>query len=149
MWLQSVVCQAFARNAPAVIVCDIYPKSGAVTKELLYEVAANTLAITVSGGHLEGVGSADGSLPNGTGLEVRLMGEAGHAAARQGLTREDANLMILKLLAKYEEVLEKEGGNPGLPFDQAYNMETLETTEEWQDYYMQVKEELGEMGLYL
>ena len=47
-------------------------------------MAANALAITVIGGHLVGVGSADGNAPNGTGLEVRLMGKVGHAAARQG-----------------------------------------------------------------
>jgi len=69
MWVQSAVAQAFARQAPCVIVGDIYPKSGAGTREILLEVAANALAITVSGGHLEGVGSADGLLPNGTGLE--------------------------------------------------------------------------------
>ena len=91
MWVQSAVGQAFARNAPCIIVGDIYPKSGALTKELLYEVAANAIAITVSGCHLEGVGSADGALPNGTGLEARWMGEVGHAVARQGMTLEEAN----------------------------------------------------------
>ncbi len=83
LWVQSVVEQAFARNAPCIIVADIYPKSGAMTPELLYEVAANTLAVVVSGGHPEGVGSADGALPNGTGLEVRWMAEVAHAATRR------------------------------------------------------------------
>jgi len=147
MWLQSVVCQAFARNAPSIIVCDIYPKSGALTKELLYEVAANTLAITVSGGHLEGVGSADGSAPNGTGLEARLMGEVGRAATRQGLTREEANKMIIKLLDKYEHVFEMEGGNPGKPFDEAYDMKTIRPVDEWLDMYYEVKDYLRDIGL--
>ena len=35
MWVQSAVSQAFARNAPEIIVADIYPKSGALTRELL------------------------------------------------------------------------------------------------------------------
>jgi methylamine--corrinoid protein Co-methyltransferase len=94
MWVQSAVSQAFARNAPCIIVADIYPKSGALTKELLFEVAANAIAATVSGCHLEGVGSADGALPNGTGLEARWMGEIGHAVADQGLTLKDANPLI-------------------------------------------------------
>ena len=63
MWVQGVVEQAFARNAPCIIVSDIYPKSGSLTRELLYEVAANAIAITVSGGHLEGVGANDGAAP--------------------------------------------------------------------------------------
>ena len=48
MWVQSAVEQAFARNAPCIIVSDIYPKSGAMTRELLVEVAANAIAITAS-----------------------------------------------------------------------------------------------------
>ncbi len=74
MWVQGIVEQAFALNAPCIIVSDIYPKSGALTRELLYEVAANAIAITVSGGHLEGVGANDGLTPNGSGLEARLDG---------------------------------------------------------------------------
>ena len=62
---------------PNIIIGDIYPKSGAGTKELLLETAANSIAITVSGGHLEGVGSCDGLKPNCSGLEARVMGETG------------------------------------------------------------------------
>ncbi|RKX81451.1 MAG: hypothetical protein DRP60_00655 [Spirochaetes bacterium] len=149
MWLQSVVSQAFARNAPAVIVGDIYPKSGAVTKELLYEVAANTLALTDSGGHLEGVGSADGALPHGTGLEVRLMGEVGHAAARQGMSLQEANHIIIALLSKYESVLSREGGNPGKSIEEAYNLEKLQPSEEWLSMYQEVKQELIDLGIDL
>ena len=147
LWLESIVCQAFARNAPAIIVCDIYPKSGAVTKELLYEVAANALAATVSGGHLEGVGSADGSFPHGTGLEVRLMGEVGHAAA--GLSRSRANTMILELLKKYEHVFDLPGGNPGVPFDKAYDMVTLRPSQKWEALYDEVRKDLVSLGLPL
>ncbi|HIZ06467.1 MAG TPA: monomethylamine:corrinoid methyltransferase, partial [Candidatus Eubacterium avistercoris] len=41
LWLQAVLCQTFAKCAPAIIVCDIWPSSGSLTKELLYETAAN------------------------------------------------------------------------------------------------------------
>ena len=145
MWLQSIVCQAFAECAPAIIVCDIYPKSGALTKELLYEVAANALAITVSGGHLEGVGAADGNMPHGTGLEVRLMGEVGRAASH--ITMEQANGMILTLLGKYEHVMAT--GNPGKPFDTAYDVRTVKPVPEWEAMYQEVRAELADMGLML
>ena len=118
MWLSSVVCQAFDAGLPAVIICDIYPKSGAGTKELLEEVAANALAITVSGGNLEGVGSCDGLKPNCSGLEARLMGEVGKAAAAQGMTREEAEPIIAALVAKYGHIFET--GNEGLSFDEVY-----------------------------
>ncbi|NQT58329.1 MAG: monomethylamine:corrinoid methyltransferase [Bacteroidetes bacterium] len=149
MWLQSAVCQAFARNAPSVIFCDIYPKSGALTLELLLETAANAIAITVSGGHLEGVGSADGGLPNGTGLEVRLMGEVGHAVALQGISRKEANTMITKLIKRYEHVFTMPGGNPGKRFDEAYNLETIEPLPEWQALYEEAKRILKSLGLDL
>lgn len=147
MWLQSALCQAFARNAPSIIVCDIYPKSGALTKELLYEVAANALVITAGGGHLEGVGSADGNVPNGTGLEVRLMGEVGRAAARQRLGIREAGELVSRLLAKYEHVFALENGNPGKRFDEAYDMVTVEPVPEWMAMYREAAGELRGMGL--
>jgi methylamine--corrinoid protein Co-methyltransferase len=147
MWVQSAVAQAFARNAPCIIVADIYPKSGALTRELLYEVAANAIAATVSGCHLEGVGSADGALPNGTGLEARWMGEVGHAVAQQGLTHTQANDLIARIYAKYAHIFDMPGGNPGVRFDQAYDVETIQPIPEWQGLYDEVNREITEMGL--
>jgi methylamine--corrinoid protein Co-methyltransferase len=147
LWLQSALCQAFAVKSPAIMVCDIWPKSGALTREILYEVAANSIVVAVSGGHLEGVGSADGRLPNGTGLEARLMGEVGKAVTRQGMTRGQANDLVLALLAKYEHVFTMPGGNPGRRFDAAYDMETIEPVPEWEGMYSEVKAELGKMGI--
>ena len=142
MWVQAVVLQAFARHAPAIIVADIYPKSGALTRELLYEVAANTAVITVSGGHLEGVGGADGALPNSTGLECRWMAEVGRAVTRQKFTTGQANAMVLGLLSKYEDVFDREGGNPGVRFDQAYDLDTIQPLPAWQNIYDEVKQEI-------
>jgi methylamine--corrinoid protein Co-methyltransferase len=147
MWVENVVGQAFARNAPCIIVSDIYPKSGAMTRELLYETAANAIAITVSGAHLEGCGSADGNAPNGSGLEARWMGEVGHAVARQGLSLEDANGLVLKLLQKYEYVFNLPGGNPGVTFDQAYVLPALVPAPAWLQMYEEVKADLRSLGL--
>jgi len=147
MWVQSAVTQAFVRNAPCIIVSDIYPKSGALTPELLYEVAANAVAITVSGGHLEGVGAADGLYPNGSGLEARWMGEVGHAVARQNLSLDQANALILKLFQNYSAVFEQPSGNPGVRFDHAYNMEHITPLPSWKKLYEQVKEEVHALGL--
>lgn len=147
LWLQSVLCQSFALNAPSIIVCDIWPKSGALTKELLYEVAASAILVTISGGHLEGVGAVDGNKPHGTGLEVRLMGEVGKAVAAQGMKRQEANAIVLQLLEKYEHVFDMADGNPGKPFDEAYDMETIEPVPEWEAMYREVKRELAGMGI--
>ena len=147
MWLQSVTCQAFALCAPNIIVCDIYPKSGAGTAELLYEVAANAAAITVSGGHLEGVGSCDGLKPHCSGLEARVMGETGRAIARSGMTRAQVNDLVLKLLERYEHVFAT--GNEGSHFGQVYDTVTCQPRESWLAVYEQVKDELAQLGLCL
>jgi len=147
LWVENIVQQAFARNAPCIMVTDIYPKSGAVTKELLYEVAANAIVIALTGGHLEGCGSADGLLPNGTGLEARFMGEVGQAAVRQGLTLAEGNALVLILLEKYEHVFDQPGGNPGQRIDQAYDLQTMHPSPEWQKLYDEVKQDVREMGL--
>lgn len=149
LWLQAVLCQTFAKKAPAIIVCDLWPASGAMTKELLYEVAANSIVVTVCGGHLEGIGAANGNAPHGTGLEIRLMAEVGKAVARQGMTRAQANEIVLKLLEKYEYVFQKEGGNMGVPFDEAYDMETITPLPAWEKMYEEVKAELIEMGIQM
>jgi len=147
MWVQSAVSQAFARNAPEIIVADIYPKSGALTRELLLEVAANAIVITVSGAHLEGVGSADGNVPHGTGLEARLMGEVGHAVTRQKMDLEQANRIVQDLLPLYEPAFDLPGGNPGVRFDQAYDLSTLQPVPQWAAMYREIKNQLRSMGL--
>ena len=75
------------------------------------------------------------------------MGEVGHAVARQGMTLQEANALILKLLEKYEHVFDLPEGNPGVRFDQAYDMKTLRPIPEWRQMYEEVKAELKEMGL--
>ena len=120
-----------------------------MTKELLYEVAANSIVVTVSGGHLEGIGAANGRVPHGTGLECRLMGEVGKAVARMKMTRGKANEIVLALLDKYEHAFKMQDGNPGKCFDEAYDMETIEPLPEWQKMYDEVVEDLRALGLEL
>lgn len=149
LWVTSAVGQAFARNAPAIIVADVYPKSGAGTKELLYETAANAIVNAASACHLEGCGSADGLLPNCSGLEARFMVEAALAAHRMKLTPADANRWALRLLPRYEHIFSQDGGNPGLPFDQVYDLHSVQPTPAWVETYQQVKEDLKAEGLEL
>jgi methylamine--corrinoid protein Co-methyltransferase len=149
LWVESVVCQAFASHAPCIMFGDIYPKSGALTKELLYEVAANAILIAVSGGHLKGPASADGLLPNCTGLEARWMAEVGQAVSKQRLDLAEANTLVKKLLGKYEQVFLQPGGNPGKPFEQAYDVDALQPKPAWFSMYEQVRQDVSALGLRL
>jgi len=149
LWVTNVVSQAFARNAPCVIVTDIYPKSGTGTPELFYETAANVIVATVSGGHLEGCGCVDGNAPHNSGLEARFMAEVGRAVARQGVGLEQANGWVLQLLPMYEHVFTQPQGNPGVPFDQVYDLVRVEPTDDWLAMYHQAREALRDLGLDL
>jgi methylamine--corrinoid protein Co-methyltransferase len=149
LWVTGIVGQAFASNAPSITVADIYPKSGTGTIELLYETAANAIVNSVTASHLEGCGSADGALPNCSGLEARLMAEVALAAHRSKMTLSEANQWVLKLLPLYEHVFTLEEGNPGLPFDQVYDLSSIQPRDSWLKLYDQVKSELKTMGLPL
>lgn len=146
LWVISATGQAFARNAPAIIVADIYPKSGAGTKELLYETAANAIVNAVTGSHLEGCGSADGNAPNCSGLEARWMAECALASHKMKMSLKEANEWVLRLLPKYEHVFTQDG-NPGLPFDQVYDLQAIQPKDFWLMMYEEVKTELKDMGL--
>ena len=80
-----------------------------------------------------------------TALEARLMGEVGHAASRQGVTRAQANQWILQLMGKYEHVFQMPEGNPGVRFDRAYDLDTLRPLPEWTHIYEEFKAELKEI----
>ena len=147
MWLQSVVAQSFARHAPAIIIGDIYPKSGAGTVELLYEVAANAAVLTVSGAHLEGVGSCDGLKPHCSGLEARMMAAVGRAVTRQGLDRAAVDQLAQALLTRYNWVFD--AGNEGQHFDEVWDAATNTPTAAWAARYDEAKATLAELGLAL
>ncbi len=148
LWVSSVVAQAFAYRSPCVLVGDIYPKSGAGTRELLLETAANAIVHTVSGSHLEGCGAADGKLPNASGLEARFMAEAGRAATAQGLGLAQADGLALALCQQYEHLFARGAAeNPGLPFDRVYDLPALQPTAAWQATYEEVKSCVRAMGL--
>jgi methylamine--corrinoid protein Co-methyltransferase len=148
LWVISTVGQAFARNAPCIIVADIYPKSGAGTRELLYETAANAIVNAVTSSHLEGCGSADGNLPNCSGLEARLMAETALASHHMKMSLKEANAWVLKLLPKYEHVFTADG-NPGKRFDDVYHLKTLQPQDFWEKMYEEAKTDLKLEGLKL
>lgn len=149
LWVENAVAQAFARNSPCIIIGDIFPKSGAMTEELLYETAANAIVNTLAGTHLEGPAAADGAAPNCSGLEGRLMAEVGRSVSSNGMTLDEGNEFVIKLLEKYEHIFSWADGNRGLPLDQVYDLTRLRPVDRWQQMYDKVKSDLFQMGLDL
>jgi hypothetical protein len=61
----------------------------------------------------------------------------------------EANQWVLKLFPLYEHVFTLQEGNPGLPFDQVYDLSSIQPRDFWLKLYDQVKAELKSMGLSL
>ena len=51
-------------------------------------------------------------------------------------------------LEKNDHIFDLPDNNPGVRFDQAYNMQTLKSIPKWQQMYEEVKREISAMGVY-
>jgi methylamine--corrinoid protein Co-methyltransferase len=120
---------------------------GPVTKTFLYEIIASTTAATKSGvSRLMGPRGATGAVTGKcTGLEARFQGEVIRAAVQ--LSQEQAEEIIQKAYAKYEDDLDKKPY--GKSFWEAYDVNTVKPTDEWQKMYEEVKNEAIGWGLPL
>jgi methylamine--corrinoid protein Co-methyltransferase len=146
LWVYAIGGQALARNTPLVTTSAIYTQAGLGTEEVLWEIAAGTVASTVSGLHHNGVGATGGSKEDHTsGLEHRFFAQVAHASI--GLKRQDANELVLEIISHYET---KHMDPPeGKPFADLYNVSTLEPGSEWLEIYHRVCTSLSTLGLNL
>ncbi len=109
-------------------------------------MCAISIAATVSGANLLACAPARNRHPErGTGMEARICAEAGHLAARQGLTRAEANRVVTSLVSLYEEKLAD--APLGLCFTECYDLDRLQPTREYVDLYDSFKAQVGDMGL--
>jgi methylamine--corrinoid protein Co-methyltransferase len=145
LWAQSLAYQAVSRNTDMLIAALSKPASGPGTKTLFYENAAFVLAGVVSGMSLpEASMTAGGTHPlHCSGLESKLAGEVAKASA--GMTREQANQIVLELTKRYMPVLKDEP--IGKPFSEVYDIGSVRPTPEWLALYAEVKDELAELGV--
>jgi methylamine--corrinoid protein Co-methyltransferase len=114
---------------------------------LMYESAVCMINLATSGaaGYL-GPRTAGTKYANHiTPLDCKWCGEVLKAAA--GMTRKKGNEIVNQLIPRYEDKLKTP--DIGKPFQDVYDLDTLTPTQELQDLYLGVKEELIEMGLPL
>lgn len=144
LWGYAAGGQALALNTSIQSINAIYTRAGLGTEEVLWEIAAASLASTVSGLHQGGVGATGGSKEDHTsGLENRFNAQVAHSSL--GMSREEANGFVLEFLSHYEEA--HKDPPAGKPFPEIYDMETLEPRDEWLDIYHRVSEEIVKSGL--
>lgn len=139
--------QALSRNTHTLVHNISNQVSGPGTENLLREIAAGVSIIAASGASLTtGPRSAGGKLNDFvTPLECRFLAEVAHAASPMELSK--VNEVVKALLPKYEDSIKEP--DLGVPFQKAYNMETLEPTPEWEAAYRKVKAECIELGIPL
>jgi len=143
----SVGHQALARNSRLMTDLVITPVSGPGQPTLLYECAAMAIMAAASGtcGLIGPRSNAGIHVGHVSGLESRFMAEVAHAAA--GISRDDANRIVNKLVTKYKEIIDKRP--MGKPFHEVYDVQQLKPSTEWLSIYEAVKQEVCELGLDL
>jgi methylamine--corrinoid protein Co-methyltransferase len=147
LWALSVAFQGVSRNTNLLIAALTGPAGGPGTKSLLYENAAFAIATTVSGqSMIQASHSAGGAIPRHvSGLDAKICGEVAHAV--RGTSREQANEIVQQLYAIYGPGIPSKP--KGKPFEQVYDVDSVEPTPEWQGMYDEVRQELIDMGLPL
>jgi len=147
LWALSVTGQALSRNTHTLVHQIANEVSGPVTAKLLYEIAAGVGVVASSGSSLTtGPRTAGGKLNDYmTPLECRFTAEISHKAA--AIEPQKMNDIVKELLPLYEDTLKDP--DVGKPFQEAYDIETLQPTEEWEAIYRRVKGEVIELGIPL
>ncbi|UCE12787.1 MAG: monomethylamine:corrinoid methyltransferase [Candidatus Heimdallarchaeota archaeon] len=144
LWVASIVGQAISRNTHLLTATEAITAAGPATEMCLFEVAASSIVGTVSGIHINNASAAKSQyLDRETGMEARLGCEVGHAAT--GMKRTDANELINHIVSKYKQKLEKPP--LGKTFQECYDVETVQPSEEYTTIYNKVKKELLDLGL--
>ena len=147
LWATSLATQGISRNSNLMTAALAGPAGGPGTKTIVYENAAFALMALSSGlSELLASHSAGGAVPrHGSGLDGRICVEI--ARTMQGVSREEVNQLVEQIVPLYESDLEKKP--IGKPFEEVYNLETIEPTPEWQGIYDQAREDLIGLNLQL
>ncbi len=145
MQATSLSLQALARNSHLMTNMTVSPVGGPGTQTLLYECTAYTTMCTASGiSRILGPRSACGTVLNHfSGLEARFNGQVAHAAAH--LSREQADEIVRRALPYYENLQDKKP--VGKPFQEVYDLDTIQPTREWLNLYEDVAVEVSAWGL--
>jgi hypothetical protein len=147
LWITSLATQAPARNTPAIINGSggEHPAAGPGTKQYFYETVAGVLANVISGAH-HGAGTRKFVIGKtcdfGTPIESRFTGQVAKSAA--GMTRHQANLLVLKMLDLYEPHLKD--APFGQTYHELYDVEREEPRPEYVSLYEEVLEEMFKYG---
>lgn len=145
LWVFSVVGRATSRNTRYPAIGLGYAAAGPRSKMYFYEAAAVNLCCVPSGyGAVQTVHPAKAIIVDGvTPLEALFNVEMAYAAT--GMETEEANVLVCRLLEKYEEEIEE--APRGKKYQECYDLTAGKPSEEYLRLYDEVKEELAQMGV--
>jgi methylamine--corrinoid protein Co-methyltransferase len=113
---------------------------------VLYEAAAHGLVSTVSGANLYEIGAAKERIKDGySPMEAKMACEVGHAVARMGMKRPEANEIVKEILKRYENRFDE--APVGKKFNECYDVRKVRPTREYIELYNVIKERLKELGI--
>ena len=143
LWSVAVSVQAATRNTKELIWANPYAAAGPMTKQYYYESAAYIAAAITSGGSMETCHPARAVVTDGV-TPMEKLGCVELAEACVGMSRADANELVKKLLAMYEDDIDD--APAGCTYTDCYDLETGQPGQEYVDLYGEVKDELRAMG---
>jgi methylamine--corrinoid protein Co-methyltransferase len=144
IWVRSLAIQAAARHSDVPILESGVYSAGPSTGMSLYEASAMSAPCVASGGSVESGPTASATHPDYLSpMEPLFAAEVGRAAV--GMSREEVNDLVLKLLDKYEGRLE----NPplGQKYQDCFDMASHQPKSEALEHYKRARADLHEMGL--
>jgi len=146
LWMMSTSSQAINRNLRVPYYALGYASAGSATKQYFYEAAAYLCAIQSSGMGIEDVHPNKAVLTNGAlPIDSEFTCAFGHGMA--GITRKEANAIILKLLDKYVDKIKD--APKGKTIEQTYDLTTMKPKEELVALYNEAVKELKDVGVSL
>ena len=121
--------------------------AGAGTEMACFERAAQVISGTGSGASWVFYPACRMGLGEGhtTGLEGRFMAETAEAVA--GMSREDSNALLQRVLALYEDDKKNDNVPEGETFLELYDLDTLQPHSRYLDVHKKAKEKLAAAGL--
>jgi hypothetical protein len=148
LFLSSLANQAVARNSNIITTTSHTTSGRPGSAQYIYEFTALALASVTSGSNVSGPRPAEPlGFNNVSPLMCRLFAEVAHAAA--GMSRQEVAPIVATLYDKYKDKLELHTAPKGQPFEELYDLETLQPTAEHQALYDKTKEELIDLGIPL
>ena len=146
LWVMSTSSQAINRNLRVPYYALGYASAGSATKQYFYEAAAYLCAIQASGMGIEDVHPNKAVLTNGAlPIDSEFTCAFGHGMA--GITRKEANSIILKLLEQYGDKIKD--APKGRTVEQTYDLTTMKPKEELVTLYNEAVKELKDVGISL